>query len=205
METRVLIRSHPNPQAAFPLSQWYFCENLIVIGPLVSEIFMFESVDTHTHTHTHSDGQTQVRLVYYKLTLLAFGSGELKTSCTEIHPLCRHIFSGRCGHENVSKTNYSLPLIHEDKLSVINCIWMKCIWLLWLFHLCVWNFIVCINLLFVTFRSMWQSFHHDCLPLKNSRISAQHMLAYRIPIVSRPSLSSVARLHVQTWTHQKYL
>ena len=42
----------------------------IKIGQVLSEIFKFESVD--------GDGGP---LVYYKLTLWAFGSGELKTMC----------------------------------------------------------------------------------------------------------------------------
>ena len=37
--------------------------NLIMIGQLVSEIFMFESVDERT------DGRTPARVPYYKLTL----------------------------------------------------------------------------------------------------------------------------------------
>ena len=45
---------------------------MIAIGPLVGEIFLFESVNGHTH------GQTPTGLVYYKLALLAFSSGELK-------------------------------------------------------------------------------------------------------------------------------
>ena len=40
--------------------------NLVAIDPLVSEIFMFESVNTHTDGRT--DGRTPVRPVYYKLT-----------------------------------------------------------------------------------------------------------------------------------------
>ena len=43
-------------------------QNLIKIGQLASEIFKFESKDDN-------DGP----LVYYKLILWAFGSGELKT------------------------------------------------------------------------------------------------------------------------------
>ena len=38
-------------------------ENLVAIGPLVSEILMFKSVNTRTH------GWTPARLVYYKLTM----------------------------------------------------------------------------------------------------------------------------------------
>ena len=37
---------------------------------------MFESGDIHRHT----DGQTTARVQTYKLTLRAFGSGELKTA-----------------------------------------------------------------------------------------------------------------------------
>ena len=54
---------------------------MVAIGLLVKEIFLFESVNTHTHTYTHihTDGRTPARLQSYKLTLLAFGLGELKT------------------------------------------------------------------------------------------------------------------------------
>ena len=51
---------------------------MIAIRLPVSEIFMFESVDARTHTHT--DGRTPARVPFYKLTLWAFGSGELKTA-----------------------------------------------------------------------------------------------------------------------------
>ena len=54
---------------------------MIAIGPLVLEIFMFESVDTLTHTQT--DGQKPAELVYYKHTLWASGSGELKMTNME--------------------------------------------------------------------------------------------------------------------------
>ena len=70
METTVLIQSAPKPDAAFPPSQWCYTYNLIKIGQLTSEIFKFESVDDDGRT---DDGP----LVYYKLTLWAFGSGEL--------------------------------------------------------------------------------------------------------------------------------
>ena len=66
IETRVLIRSDPKPNAAFPPTQWCFRYNLFAINPLVSEIFMFESVNTRTHART--DRRTPARLVYYKLT-----------------------------------------------------------------------------------------------------------------------------------------
>ena len=52
---------------------------LIKIGQLASEIFKFESVD---------DGRTDDGpLVYYKFTLWAFGSGELKTHHIHIYEL----------------------------------------------------------------------------------------------------------------------
>ena len=70
METTVLIQSAPKPDAAFPPSQWCYTYNLIKIGQLASEIFKFESVDDDGRM---DDGP----LVYYKLTLCAFGSGEL--------------------------------------------------------------------------------------------------------------------------------
>ena len=71
METTVLIQSTPKPDAAFPPSQWCYTYNLIKTGQLASEIFKFESVDDDGRT---DDGP----LVYYKLTLWALGSGELK-------------------------------------------------------------------------------------------------------------------------------
>ena len=46
------------------------------IGQLASEIFKFESVDDDGGRRRTDDGP----LVYYKLTLWAFGSGELKNS-----------------------------------------------------------------------------------------------------------------------------
>ena len=52
MEARVLIRSYPKPNAINPPPEWCFWWNLKVIGQLVSEIFMFESVDARTHTRT---------------------------------------------------------------------------------------------------------------------------------------------------------
>ena len=63
METRVLIRSHLKPNAVNPPPQWCSWWNLIMIGQLVSEMFMFESVDARTHA------RTQARVPYYKLTL----------------------------------------------------------------------------------------------------------------------------------------
>ena len=80
METTVLIQSAPKPDAAFPPSQWCYTYNLIKIGQLTSEIFKFESVDDDGRRRTtDDDGRTDDGpLVYYKLTLWAFGSGELK-------------------------------------------------------------------------------------------------------------------------------
>ena len=90
MEARVLIQSAPKPYAAFPPPQWCYTLNLIKIGQLASEIFKFESVD---------DGRMDARrwtddgpVVYYKLTLWAFGSSELKNPApikwsTHIHKL----------------------------------------------------------------------------------------------------------------------
>ena len=47
--------------------------NWVVIGLLVSEIIMFESVNART------DARTPAQVPSYKLTLWAFGSGELKS------------------------------------------------------------------------------------------------------------------------------
>ena len=82
METTVLIQSAPKPYAAFPPSQWCYTYNLIKIGQLTSEIFKFESVDDDGRRRTtDDDGRTDDGpLVYYKLTLWAFGSGELKSN-----------------------------------------------------------------------------------------------------------------------------
>ena len=70
METRVLIRSYPKPNAVNTPPQWCSWWNLIMIGQLVSEIFMFESVDGRTDGH---------RLESHTMSSpWAFGSGELK-------------------------------------------------------------------------------------------------------------------------------
>ena len=79
METKVLIRSGPKPNAANPLPQWCFWLNLIMIGLLVSEIFMFESVDGRMdgRTNGRTDGR---RLESHTISSpWAFGSGELTT------------------------------------------------------------------------------------------------------------------------------
>ena len=75
METRVLIQSAPKPYAVFSPPQWCYIQNLIQTGQLASEIFKFESVDDDDDGRRMDDGP----LVYYKLTLWAFGSGELKS------------------------------------------------------------------------------------------------------------------------------
>ena len=71
METRVLIWSYPKPNAINPPPQWCFWWNLIMIGRLVSEIFMFESVDAHKDRRTggRTHRQTPAQVPYYKLTL----------------------------------------------------------------------------------------------------------------------------------------
>ena len=71
MGTRILIRSSPKPNTVNHLLKWCSWWNLIMIGRLVSEILMFESVDGRTHERTHgrTDGQTPGRVPYYKLTL----------------------------------------------------------------------------------------------------------------------------------------
>ena len=73
METTILIRSGPKPYAADPPPQWCFWWNLITIGQLVSEIFMFESVDARTDGQTHGR-----RLESHTISSpWAFRSGEL--------------------------------------------------------------------------------------------------------------------------------
>ena len=72
METKVLIRYAPKPNTANPLPHWWYLWNLIKIGSLALEIYLFKCVDDRRRT-------TNARaLLYYKLTLWAFGSGELK-------------------------------------------------------------------------------------------------------------------------------
>ena len=73
MEIGVLIRSGTKPYAANPPPQYSRC-NSITTGQLVSEIFMFESVDTQT------DGCTDGRRLESQTisSPWAFGSGELK-------------------------------------------------------------------------------------------------------------------------------
>ena len=74
METRVLIRSSRKPNTINPPPQWCSWWNLIMIGQLVSEIIMFESVDARTNRRT--DGR---RLESHTISSpWAFGSGELK-------------------------------------------------------------------------------------------------------------------------------
>ena len=62
----------PKTLCSLSPTQWCYTYNLIKFGPLASEIFKFESVDDGRRRRT-DDGP----LVYYKLTLWAFGSGEL--------------------------------------------------------------------------------------------------------------------------------
>ena len=67
---------------------------------------MFESVNAQTDARTHrrTDAQTPARLVYYKLTLSAFGSGELKSlfsvhlsrSINLFKTNCRPVYFGSC-------------------------------------------------------------------------------------------------------------
>ena len=89
METWVLVRSGPKPYAANPPPQWCSRWNLITIGQLVSEIFMFESVDARTHgrrleSHTISSPW-------------AFVSGELKMS--------QHTWYGYLSQKSVINTH----------------------------------------------------------------------------------------------------
>ena len=51
-ETRVLIRSGPKPNGVDPPPQWCFWWNLITISQLISDLFMFESVDRQTDRRT---------------------------------------------------------------------------------------------------------------------------------------------------------
>ena len=75
METKILIRSGPKPNAVNPPPQWCFWWNLITISRLISEIFMFESVDRRTDRRT--DG---CPLDSHPISSpWAFGSGELKS------------------------------------------------------------------------------------------------------------------------------
>ena len=54
-------------------------KNLMKIGQLALEIFKFESVDDGQRRTTDGRRTDDGPLVYYKLTLWAFGSGELTT------------------------------------------------------------------------------------------------------------------------------
>ena len=66
METRVLTRSGSKPNAVFSSNDSIDKKNN-AIGPLVAEIFMFESVNILTHGRT--DTRMTARWVYYKLIL----------------------------------------------------------------------------------------------------------------------------------------
>ena len=66
----VLTRSSPKPNAANPSPHWCFWWNLIMICQLISEIFMFESVEGRTD---------RGRLASHTISSpWAFGSGKLK-------------------------------------------------------------------------------------------------------------------------------
>ena len=65
METTILIQSAPKPNAINPPTQLWFALNLIKIGLLASEIFLFEIVDGQRTT----DGRrTTDACLSYKLT-----------------------------------------------------------------------------------------------------------------------------------------
>ena len=67
METRVLIRSYPKPNAVIPPPQWCSWWNLIMIGQLVSETFMLYGRTHGRRLESHTISSPW-----------AFGSGELK-------------------------------------------------------------------------------------------------------------------------------
>ena len=84
METRVLIRSSPKPNAINPPPQWCSRWNLIMISLLVLEIFMFESVDA----------PMTARVPYYKLpqSLRLRWANKLATIPAKLskpHAICR--------------------------------------------------------------------------------------------------------------------
>ena len=62
LKTCCTPKIHLKPNAVNPSPQWCFGWNLIMIGPLVSEIFMSESVNRRT------DRWTPARVPSYKLT-----------------------------------------------------------------------------------------------------------------------------------------
>ena len=82
------------------------------IGQLASELFKFESVDDDDGRRMTTDGP----LVYHKLTLLAFGSGELKIGVA--------IYSQLSIAKNV-KIGYLQSTVNSEKtlkrLSTVNC------------------------------------------------------------------------------------
>ena len=111
METRVLIQSAPKPYAAFPPPQWCNIKNLIKIGHLASEIFKFESVDDD------DDGRMDGPLVYYKLTLWAFGSGELKTNS---YSLVTKSYSLVTKSYSLVTKSYSLVQVSGTTIMILN-------------------------------------------------------------------------------------
>ena len=68
----------PKTKAAFPPPQWCFVKIWLRSAHWLWRYSCLK-VWTDTHTDWLTDRQTSARLVYYKLTLWAFGTGELKT------------------------------------------------------------------------------------------------------------------------------
>ena len=96
MATRVLIRSGPRPKAANPPPQWGSKWNLILIGQLVSELFMYESVDgRQLESHPISSSG-------------AFDSGELKKNYDTTITYCRPT------HITVTQSHRAVTRHQED-------------------------------------------------------------------------------------------
>ena len=77
METRVLIRSDPKPNAAFPQPN-DASHKIWLRSTCWFQRYSCLKVWTHARTDARTHRRTPARPVSYKLTLWAFGSGELK-------------------------------------------------------------------------------------------------------------------------------
>ena len=82
--------------------------------PTGLEIFKFESVDDGRRTTDDDGRQTDDGpLVYYKLTLWAFGSGELKMDCT-CSPISNYELARACPNMNIKVSTYVMAYLHNN-------------------------------------------------------------------------------------------